>query len=807
MVYCAGMFTKIKQGVASIGTGVGSLLTRGDSFMFLLLGVIVFIGPLFFVPIPGFSLVASKGFFIFFIVFLGFLGYCVYTLRKGHIELPRQPLFLVLLFISLATLAASFFSASFRTAFWGYGFETSTWIFVTLIGILAFLGYRTIKSYERVSLVYGGIFGAFILLGILQLVRFIFGPATANMGVLLSNTATLIGTWGDWGVFLGLIVLLSVITLELAGLRKTFRWTIMVIGGVALLFLAFMNIRLIWVILGLVSLILSLYLFSFAYWDRETKSYHKEGRAPWYALTLFMVAVACIFFGGFFNALANRHQNITFNDVRPSVPITTRVVGKSLAHNFVIGYGPNAFAPIWALTKPPALSGTNFSNVDFSLGFGYVPTQIATNGILGAIGWIGLFIALLFVMVRVMVSGFEHSLDRYFIVSLGIAVAYLSMMAWVYVPGSYLLALLAILMGAFLGMASFRGKKPDIALSFIKDPRVSFFGILIITALIVITLLGGYIGTRKFISFVHYQRGLNLLAQNKLPAGSQELSVAASLAMHDIYHQQLANVALNQVGTLVKGATAANKDALSKQVEQAIGQALGHAQAAIKANPASYKNWLLLGDVYRFMLTLGVEDAFTRATEAYQEAAKRTPNDSTIKLYFAQLALAKKDTTGALALIKESIDEYPTKDAYVVRAQIQVSQQRFDDALVSMKTAVTLDPYNANLNYQYGLLLFSQRQYTNASVSFERAAILNRNLGVAYIYLGVSYEKMGKIEDANKIYAFIRKQVTDADTLINQVRGGSIETPAPQTTTDPQIPLNPAGTTPVKLPVTPAVKS
>jgi hypothetical protein len=171
----------------------------------------------------------------------------------------------------------------------------------------------------------------FVIFALTHLIRYIVGPAFANLGVLGGSTATLIGSWGDLGIFFGFIALFCVVTLELAGLKKVVKWLVAIIGIIAIIFLMAMNIGIIWTVLGFVTLLLSLYLFSFAYWDTESHSYKKTERVPWYVMGLFVISAVSIFFGGFFNNLASRHQNITWNDVRPSWSMTVRVAEKSFS--------------------------------------------------------------------------------------------------------------------------------------------------------------------------------------------------------------------------------------------------------------------------------------------------------------------------------------------------------------------------------------------------------------------------------------------------------------------------------------------
>jgi tetratricopeptide (TPR) repeat protein len=251
--------------------------------------------------------------------------------------------------------------------------------------------------------------------------------------------------------------------------------------------------------------------------------------------------------------------------------------------------------------------------------------------------------------------------------------------------------------------------------SFVKDPRASFFGILGVTVVIIATFLGGYSMVRKLASFVHDTRGVVAMARGDLATAAGEINLATMYASHDAYHIQLAQLALGDASKLLTGLTESNKQVVSKQAEQVLGIALGHAKAATTQNPLSYKNWVMLGNVYRSAVTLGVSDAVALAKDAYAEAQKRNPSDAALYLNNANLALANKDTAAAYKSIQDSIDLFPTRDAYLLRAQVQIGQQKWSDVVVSLKQAIAMDQSNAPL----------------------------------YVYLGVAYEKSGDSDNAN----------------------------------------------------------
>lgn len=721
------MMKKIIEPFKSLGLAI----TRSsDTVLYGAIAILVILGPIFFVPVYGMSIAASKGFFVVLLTLLALIIGGIAVLKQGSLSIPKHPLFIVLIVVSLTLVVGVLFGSSHSMAFWGYGFETTTWLFVTVLGILTVIAYHVVTNYERVGILYGGLFLVGLITAMVHLIRFFAGPGFLNLGVLGSSVASLVGSWTDLGIFMGIILLISVVTLQLAGLTRFAKWTVMVIAAVAGMFLLFMNTGIVWIVMGLISLLLVLYLFAFAYWDTRSKSYKKEQRVPWYVLGLFVVSLVGIFFGGLLNTWASRYQSIAWNEARPSLSATVQVAQKSLVHNPVTGYGPNTFALGWNVSKDVKLSGTEIGGNDFQIGYSYLATLIASNGILALLVWIAFLAILGYVILKRLGQGFENALDRYFVISLGAVIVFLGCIMIVATPGAYVLAVFFVMVGIFLGL--FVPKKESV-FSFIKDPRASFFGILGITVFLAATLITGYVVTRKLMSWVYDTQGMVLISQNNVQGAFAKISKATAYAGHDHYHIQLAELALGTISTL--------KD--PKQAEQTLGLALAHAKMATEKNPDNYRNWVMVGNVYQAAVTLGVADAAQLADDAYRKAQSYNPMDATMYLHLAELALASKDITGAFKSIQDSIDQYPTADAYAFQGRIYMNQKRWNEAVIALKQAVGKDP--------------------------------SRPANV--LLLAVAYERSGDSQNANVLYEAIRRRFTDAEQVITNARNSFSQIP------------------------------
>ncbi len=766
------MFKKMFQ---AIGKALPSGFPGSESLFAFFIGVLAIAGPIIIIPWGGLTVSAAKSLLVTVIAMVMVVIAAVSALKHGRIVMPRHPAFLIWIGLCAAGLLGSILSGGFRYAMVGYLFEPTSWIFLAEFGIIAWYSYRVMRTPARMAAVYGGAAAAFGIAAIIAIIRFAVGGAFLNLGVLWNTTATIAGSWPDFAALAGFVVIAAVLTLEVAPIKRGFKWAVATVGIAAAALLFFMNIRSVWTVVGLSSLISALYLFSFASWDPDSEQYRKERRVPWFALGLAVLAILGMFFGTFANAWASRHQAIVWNDARPNISMTIRAGVDAILHNPITGYGPNGFGAAWSHAKPPALSSGNPTDYRFSSGYGFVPSSMASMGVLGVVAWLAWFVMIIAALVRSVVRSFATNAERYASLLVGATTLYLGMLAWTMNLGVIPLVLFAIIVGILLG-----GSDTPRSLSFIKDPRTSFFGIIGVLVVAAAAMWGLVVVVRNTTATVWFNQGSRMVSEGNAN-GIARMTRASLVSGFDQFHRQNAFLILGNAGKALSQSNPADKNALSKQVEQLVGTALGHAQAAVEYNPHDYQNYVALGDIYRTMAGWGIEGAGDRARAAYDDAVKRNPSDAGLLLSYAQLAIAEKNTPQALDYVSQSIDRYPTRNAYLIRAQIKWGAGNYDDALAAVAAAVAIDNRNPDLTYQYGQLLFARSKYAGAIQAFIRTIAIAPNYGPAYAYLGVSYERSGDQANANRVYDYLRKQSGDAaDRLITQIKNQSAAvTPAP----------------------------
>ena len=105
------------------------------------------------------------------------------------------------------------------------------------------------------------------------------------------------------------------------------------------------------------------------------------------------------------------------------------------------------------------------------------------------------------------------------------------------------------------------------------------------------------------------------------------------------------------------------------------------------------------------------------------------------------------------------------------------------EAIKQVKRAGELNPGDATVFFRIGSFYYSNFDYSNAIGSFERAVILDNSYLNARYFLGQSYQKAGRLDDARTQYNILDKIIPN-----NQIIKDAINSLSKPVTPEP-IPL------------------
>lgn len=781
--------------------GVAKLSPQNHSqFFFISLLAMVGIIMIGFFPIFGISGLFIKDLIVPIFAGILLIIIAIQSLKNGYFTLFDKKTSWILLGFLLVMLLSSLIATAPRNALFGTLSETPSFALIFSLIIIFYVAYASLKKFSNVLGLLLVMAGVYVISFLHLVIRVIFGPGVLSFGFLNTLTSSLIGSWTDFAFISLLMVILSVICLEMGKFVSKAKWITLTVGIMGMIGLFLANITWVWALAGAMLIIVSVYIFSMAFWNPEKSSYEKGRPAPWYSLGTFILVLIGFLFGSVIMSPITKIRPLVYNEVYPNISATAHATWASIREKPITGVGLSSFNHIWNNVKPVALSGTDSGSFEFSTGYSFLGTLVATTGVLGILA----ILAIIWLIGRqyylIVRKGFQDPSHRFSGMLVIAGSVMLSIATIIDYPGIVILVLWAVFLGALWNIAH---DNDEYQIPFVHDPRTSFFGILTV---LVFVFVGGafvYITIRQTASVFAYGSSLKAFANNDRTGGVQQLTEANQLWATDFYNRTLASQSLIEVQN-IKPDQNTSKDALSQEVQRVLSVGMSYADVSTKLDSKNYRNWVALGNVYQFFTGLKVDGAADRAKDAYTKAKALSPNDRTLDLLFANLAVAQGDTDGAKKIVTDSIASYPTVDAYLWLYQQDIQTKDYSDAETHLLAAIQINPNDSNLLSELGTLYFVQGKYNNALAPFSKSLAINRNQPITFAFLGVSYEALGQTDQANQVFDFLRKQIPDsADKIITQVRaqkGGAITpiAPAAVTPTTPEAPANTKSPTTVK---------
>jgi len=666
-----------------------------DNLSFWSLFLVITLLPFFFLPFTSIPVEIAKGALLVVGLTLCIIFWAMARFFDGKIVLPRSQLLIGGVGIILAIFLSTVFSKTPQVSFFGTMFDLGSFWFIFsafLVMLFSSIVFRTQKQAKIV--LFGAILASAIVL-IFQGVRF-FIPDVLSLGVFIGKTGNVLGSWNALGLFAGFSCLMSLLVIEFFSTTKIERWILGVLIGLSLLLIIAVNFSLVWILLGISSLVIFVYKVSISSKGRRADDIVDSKKDVYFPAFSFIVIIIALFFfisGSFVGNILPNRLSLVNNEVSPSFSSTVIVAKSIIKTNPIFGIGPNKFNEAWAMYKPIAVNATAFWNTSFNSGSGLLPTLISTTGLLGLLTWLIFFILLIISGTRSIFSSIKNGINwetmAFFVLAL-----YLFVSSFFYSTGFVIFLLAFAFIGIFIGLSASHSSRGEISFSFLDDHRKSFFSMLFIIIVVIASAATSFKYAERFASVPYFQKSLT--AQTSSEAITA-INKALKLNSNGLYLRTYAQIYLGKFSSL------ANKGASLSETEKAdlqtsLDQAVSGVLSATAYNPENYSNFQALGSVYQGLASFGVKDASIKAIEAYKTASNLNPLNPGIKILIAsssfssgKMADAKEYANLALSLKPNYID------ALVVLSQIAKKEGNNGEALSYARRALSLAPADENL--------------------------------------------------------------------------------------------------------------
>ncbi|OGI96125.1 hypothetical protein A3I25_00590 [Candidatus Nomurabacteria bacterium RIFCSPLOWO2_02_FULL_42_17] len=635
-----------------------------NKISFLCLLGMIFLLPFF--VLPFFNIVVSKGLLFTVGILLSAIFWIVGRMIDAEFTFPKSYLLWAGLGLVFTSFLATIFSSNPSLSFIGHGFNVDTFIYTLLFFIAFFLSTQFFNNSKRIFQLFLTFLLSFVIIALFSLFVLFFGHSDFLKNSFLVNIPTnIVGSLNNLAIFSGLVIILSLITLESLEFKKIFRFFLFAILIIALFFLALANFSFIWLATGLFALFLFICKLSFQSDVFEKKAedeksgkifFNQRGRFfPTISLIVVLICLVFVVGSGTIGKFVPNFFNVKNVEFRPSLGTTWFVDKEVLSQSPILGAGPGHFTHEWLVHKPISWNKTNLWNSVFDSGFGIIPTALITVGILGGLAWIFFLGAFLFYSIKALAVSNKDRISDYLLLTSLVGALFLWLVNFIFTPSIVLIALSFIMTGVFLGVLMHRKDIGIFKLQFGNSRIKLFFFNLLLVILLILSIWMGYIFMRKFFAITWTDRAVRSMAQNDLDTSEKYLLRSISLSPTDLSYRFLVDVYTQKLTLLLNSETKSS----TEDAQVIVQKAEIAARSAVAYDSENYFNQATLGRLYEFFLSLGVQGSYESAISSYTDARNLNPKDPTVPIALARVEMISKNSDKVRQYLTEALQLKP----------------------------------------------------------------------------------------------------------------------------------------------------
>jgi len=709
------------------------------------------LAPIFFLPFTNLPVAVHKELLVFILILAAFFALLGRILIEGRLRYPGHLLMIALLILVLIWGAATFFSFNHLTSLLG-SFATPDSFFVILLFVLLTLSIvmtfdrRDIITSLLVFLASLSFLGLFELLQLLKIFILPFS-FTKNSGF------NPVGSINEVGVLLAFGLVIASGLMSSLGLPKLLKRLLGLAVIIFILNLVIIDFWAIWIGLAL-AMVFMISFLSAGLKSSISETEEFQGlqlayfQKAWLPSIILLVSLFFLFIP---SPLSKFVQ--TPIEVSPTFGATLNIALTNLkAGHYLLGSGPNTFGYIFNLYKPGGINQTIFWSTAFNSGASAMASWAGTIGILGILALLFLIIA--FVWTGIAGTAVRNSSKGIMNVAsqaVFIGVCYLFIMWFLYVVNFTIMAFTFWGMGLFLAASLFFMKESgqearsnsvfrEIRL-FTSPPRTFLFSLLIV-GLMVLSIVGIYFETNRYIAEIYFSK-------------TDYTSAIRFWQYDERYFQGLSQSIFIKLSDLL-----AKKDipqeTLRTEFQNITTNAVSAAREAQMLNPQNPSNDILLGNIYENLIPF-IADAANFALSAYGSAVSLDPQNPANYLSLARVQIAQADIAAnakkeaaeingyldkAVSNLEKSIElKNDYAPARFLLVQVYDRQNRLADAIKRAEELVSLNVNDVGALFQLGFLYYKNNQFNQAKPVFERVVELSPNYSNARYFLGLIYDR------------------------------------------------------------------
>jgi len=693
-----------------------SLASLFEKISLIALFVTIILGFLAFAPSTFLLLAVVKIFVIVTGIIVSAIFFILSKIKSKSISFFSHPFIWAGSATILATLISALLSPSIASSFLGKDFSATTAAFTLVLFVSGVLTYALTKGRENVTFyLFLSILGSFSFLALFHIVRFLAGANFLSLGNFTSIVTTTVGTWHDLGIIAGLVLIISLVTLELLPIRNK-RASIFFISSfvLAVIILVVVNLESVWIVVTLTTLVFSAYEYILKY--RETKGELNKkivSSIPIFPGLVILGAIVFLWSPGIIGTFISNDivakAGASYTEINLPLSETIDIIGPTIKSSPVFGAGPDRFINQYLLHKPEIINATPFWSTTFSNGTGFFLTSLVTEGILGFALWLIVCIVFVWSGAKVLLGKNNASLSSF--TRYGIAASYfgglLILIALIsYTPQHTVLLVLFVLLGIFAAhLQSVKKMTIHFSSGPLKIPVIIILWILVAAAAVLFVFYA-----KAVIAEAYFESAFQQFAPGgSIIVGAQKIDEALKFNANDVYYQAISQVDIYAINQVVSQATTTPSQQTVQFVLGLVNDGVNASLFAQKFDPTNPYNYLAEAQVSTVAAGIGVPGAYATATSSFQKVANLDPLDPTVYLEAAKLEFFEKNDSGAKNDINIALELKPNyTDALFEAGIISYTDKDYVTALKAFSTVQQLDPSYSNIQTAVSLAKSAQ---------------------------------------------------------------------------------------------------
>ncbi|KKR49130.1 MAG: Tetratricopeptide [Candidatus Magasanikbacteria bacterium GW2011_GWC2_40_17] len=750
--------------------------------------LLVFLVPLFFLPVTIEKLELNKYFLFYFLTLLAFLCFLGTVALKKGFEIKRTPLDIPLLLLWVILLVSSIASQDRYLSFFGdFGSLKISFIGFSLMLIFYFLVVQNFSQPRQIL----RLFYVFLASGFLAALFFLSGQWTFFswqknnfLPVNLISSSNVI-----FGFFVSLIFVLSLGFLAIKKKARLANYFIFFVFLISLIVLFILGFKFVWVIAAIGLLLIGVFFLS------HLGSYHPL----WTSLILFFLVAALLF--SFFGEPGFLSKKMPL-EVSLSPLISWEIswnVLRDNAKNFILGSGPGTFVYDFSKYRPETMNYNVMWNARFNQPYSSVFEFLATGGWLTFL----MFLSVIFLILGFFISLWlkyilrsknqrhlsEENFDgreNYEIPPLFfwlVACAWLMILVSLFFINFGMVHWLAfwLFLALAINASVYLSRSPwsTLFVSLKTTPQyalVTSFVFILLFAILII--LGVYLG-RFYTGEVVFGQGLSQDYEKRITYFSRAIS----------YNQARSSFYLGLADSFLgRALELANQNGDKAVVSEYVASAVNAAKQGVNFSPNNVAAWEHLAAIYDSARPVAPE-ANAWVISSLEKALELENNNPAFylslgnaKLLDKRFSEAKEDFEKALKLKPDFLL------VYIRLAFLYESQDNLNSSIATLEKGLSYGVNNPEYLFQLGRYYFNRNgkgDYANAELALRKALSLNPNYSDALFALAYLYEKTGNKSVALELYKQVYELNPGNKDLVQKINSLNY-VPAPPEEVAPQ---------------------